>query len=141
MGKFFGTYLRTLDSKNRLQVPSKLVSEMPERFYALRGYEGSLSIYEEEDYQRLMARLDTMSYEKAENRHFIRLLASSINILEVDSHGRITINSDLVKLGNIHQDVVILGVVDHFELWDRISYEKYLAEQAPKFEELAAMSE
>ena len=49
---FFGTYQRNLDNKFRLQLPNKLVKEMPEHFYLLRGFEGALSIYEEKDFQK-----------------------------------------------------------------------------------------
>ena len=61
MGMFFGTYQRNLDNKFRLQLPNKLVKEMPEHFYLLRGFEGALSIYEEKDFQKYLSSLEKMS--------------------------------------------------------------------------------
>ena len=58
MGMFFGTYQRNLDNKFRLQLPNKLVKEMPEHFYLLRGFEGALSIYEEKDFQKYLSSLE-----------------------------------------------------------------------------------
>lgn len=140
MGKFFGTYYRTLDEKNRLQIPSKLVKEMPSRFFVLRGFEGCLSIYEEEQFNALLNRLESLSYLDETARSYVRLASASASEMEVDSHGRITVSSDLAKSYGIGSDVAIIGVLDHFELWDKSAYEKYLAEKAPSYEELASRS-
>ncbi len=138
MGKFFGTYERTLDAKRRLQLPAKLVREMPDRFYALRGFEGCLSIYGEEDFARLQESLSKLSYLDATARSYIRLASGSVSELEVDAHGRITISADLAAAYGIGQNVVIIGVLDHFEVWDAAAYQKYLSERSPSFENLAS---
>ncbi len=137
MGKFFGTFVRTLDAKRRLQIPSKLVSEMPSRFYLLRGFEGCLSFYEEADFQRLLSSLEALPYLDASARAYVRLAAGSASVLEVDAHGRLTITSELASGYGIGTEVTILGVLDHFEVWDSAIYQRYLAAHAAGYETLA----
>jgi MraZ protein len=140
VGKFFGTYNRTLDEKKRLQIPTKLVKEMPQRLYVLRGFDGCLAIYEEDDFEQQLARLESLSYLEPATRDYIRLATASAAELDVDSHGRITISADLIANYHIGNDVVILGVLDHCELWDKAAYEAYLAEKASSYEDFASRS-
>ena len=140
MGKFFGTYSRTLDEKKRLQIPSKLVKEMPHSFYVLRGFEGCLSIYEEAEFNALMSKLESLSYLNETARNYIRLSSASVQELDVDSHGRITLSTELAMTYKISNDVVLIGVLDHFELWDKAAYEAYLAAKSPLYESLAERS-
>lgn len=137
MGKFFGTYSRTLDEKKRLQIPSKLVKEMPHSFFVLRGFEGCLSIYEEAEFNVLMAKLESLSYTSETARNYVRLSSASIEELDVDSHGRITLSKELADTYKIGSDVVLIGVLDHFELWDQNAYATYLKEKSPLYESLA----
>jgi MraZ protein len=140
VGKFFGTYNRTLDEKNRLQIPSKLVQEMPSRFYVLRGFEGCLSIYEESEFNALLSKLEALSFLDATARTYVRLASSSASELDVDSHGRITISTELASTYHIGADVTIIGVLDHFELWDKAAYMKYLQDNLSQYEEFASRS-
>ena len=141
VGNFFGTYYRSLDEKNRLQLPSKLVGEMPQRLYVLKGFEGCLSVYEEPEFKALLKRLSELSYLDPSKRRFIRLATSSAVPLDVDSHGRIGISKDLVDAYHIGRDVAVIGVLDHFEVWDKAAYERYHAESEPLYEKLAKEAE
>jgi MraZ protein len=140
VGNFFGTYQRTLDDKKRLQIPSKFVKEMPRCFYVLRGFEGCLAIYEESEFQALLGRLQSLSFLDETARSYIRLATSSANELEVDGHGRITLGSELTAAYRIGNDVTLIGVLDHFEIWDSAAYRQYLSERAPSYEDLAMKS-
>ena len=137
MGRFFGTYQRTLDAKLRLQIPTKLVKDMPSRFYLLRGFEGSLSLYLEEDFNLYLSTLSKLSYLDSNAIAYVRLASSSVEILEVDSHGRINIGSEIAKRYSISNEVTIIGVLDHFEIWDKKSYEEYLKANEASFESIA----
>ena len=86
MGKFFGTYERNLDAKNRLLLPSKMMGEMPLRLYLLRGFEGSLSLYPEEAFNAYIEGLEKLSYLDSKARSYVRLAAGSVLPLDVDSH-------------------------------------------------------
>ena len=137
MGKFFGTYERCLDAKNRLQLPSKLVKETPERFYLLRGFEGAISIYEENEFNAYLANLEKMNFLNEKARTYMRLALSSVEVLDVDSHGRISLASSTMKRYKLSNEIVIIGVLDHFEIWDKQAYEAYQAKNDETYEDIA----
>jgi len=138
MGKFFGTYHRTLDEKNRLQVPSKLLDDLPSKFYLLRGFEGCLDIYLQKDFDALMESLSALSYLDKNARDYIRLTTASTMELPTDSHGRLALPKDVVDSYHIGKDVLVLGVIDHFEIWDDEAYAAYEAKNAPQYAALAS---
>jgi MraZ protein len=140
VGNFFGTYSRTLDEKNRLQLPSKLVEQKNGHYFVLRGFEGCLSIYEEAEFQKLLEKLQALDYLDETNRAYVRLAAASANELDVDSHGRLCLGQQLVDDYRIGKSVTVIGVLDHFEVWDATSYAKYLLEHSSSYEALAARS-
>jgi MraZ protein len=140
VGKYFGTYSRTLDSKNRLLIPGKLVREMPSRFYVLRGFEGCLSVYEEGEFNTLLEKLQTLPYLQQDARTYIRIATSSASELDVDSHGRLALSKELSEAYHIGKDVTIIGVLDHFEIWDAPTYAKWQSEHSSDYEALASRS-
>lgn len=137
MGKFFGTYNRTLDTKNRLQIPSKLLNELPKNFFMLRGFEGCISLYLENDFNNLVNKLSSLNFLEENNRAYIRLTLSSVNELEVDSHGRISLSKQLIETYKIQKDVIIIGLIDHFEIWDKETYLTYEKKQSSHYEDIA----
>lgn len=137
MGIFYGTYERTLDEKNRLQIPSKLLNALPKKFYVLRGFEGCLDVYLEDDFNRLADDLSSLSYRDPKSRAYVRLTLASVTELEVDSHGRISLCKNLIDAYRIGKNVTIIGALDHFEIWDSLSYEKYERENASSYEAIA----
>ncbi len=137
VGKYFGTYIRNLDSKNRLLLPSKLMGEMPSRLYLLRGFEGAISLYSEDSFQKFLSKLESLSYFDSNARSFTRLAASSVVPLDVDGHDRITLPMEIKNRYGIEQEVVIIGALDHIEVFNKKAYEEYLAKEEARFEEIA----
>jgi len=122
VGNYFGTYSRTLDEKGRLQIPSKLADKDTKRFFILKGFEGCLAVYEEENFNALVAKLHGMNFLDETARNFIRLTTSSVQVLDVDSHGRVLLSKQTLDDYRIAKDVTLIGVLDHFEIWDATSY-------------------
>ncbi len=137
MGNFFGTYERTLDTKGRLQLPTKLVKEMPPCLYLLRGFEGAVSLYTEETFESYLASLSKLPYLDASARAYLRLATSSVERMEVDSHGRITLGSAITKRYSLGNNIVLIGVLDHMELWDQSAYEAYWEKHSSSYEDIA----
>ncbi|MBO4541300.1 MAG: cell division/cell wall cluster transcriptional repressor MraZ [Bacilli bacterium] len=125
MVKFFGTYKRVLDEKGRLLIPAKLFHEGIKRYFVLRGFEGCLSVYEEEDFDALMEKLGSLDYFDPDARKTIRLASASVVELPVDIHGRVLIGKDILRDYAIGHDVTLIGVLDHFEIWDSTAYARY----------------
>lgn len=126
MGIFYGTYNRALDEKHRLLLPKKLIDDEVTSLYVLRGFEGSIAVYDETGFEKLVKELNSFSYYEEESRHFVRMAAASIEKLQVDAQKRLKLSTELARRYKIGNEVTIIGALDHFELWDKKAYEEYL---------------
>ena len=136
---YFGYYEHSLDDKGRLMIPSKLREGLSggAPLYVLKGFEGCLSIYNEISFMKLSEKLASLPYEDKEARSYIRNLLGSVTQLNVDKLGRIQIPTTILNKYQISRQVVVIGVGDHFELWDLVKYQEYETENNKKFEDVA----
>jgi transcriptional regulator MraZ len=134
-----GAYDRTIDEKLRLAMPKPFreAFEDERQLVLTPGTDGSLSLFSERTFSGLAAQLAARSPKGQEVRAFSRLLYAQSRCVDLDSQGRIRLPSDLARLGNLEGDVVVLGVGDHVELWNRSRWEAYLADLQPRYDQLA----
>ncbi len=136
-----GSYPRNLDDKNRLALP-KPIREVLGRagctvVYLAPGTDGSLVVYTEQSFMQLGEQLGAGSPTARDNRAFGRLFYAQAQRVEMDRQGRLRIPADLAKLALPQKEIVLIGVRDHLEIWDRTRWEKYLAEKQPYYDEIA----
>ena len=136
---YFGYYEHSLDDKGRLMIPSKLREGLSSGspLYVLKGFEGCLSIYNEISFIKLSDRLSSLAYEDKDARSYIRNVLGSVTQLNVDKLGRIQIPVTILQKYQISRQVVVIGVGDHFEVWDLAKYHEYELENSKKFEDIA----
>ncbi len=73
---FTGQYERTIDAKNRIQLPSQLRSAIDSErdgvglYVTLGEYRGTLSIFTERGFEELAARIETEFMPGPESRRF-----------------------------------------------------------------------
>ena len=124
---YFGYYEHNLDDKGRLMIPSRLreglVCGSP--LYVVNGFDGYLGVYNEESYKSLCSHLEQYSDFNQDARKVKRNVYSSTFVLNVDKIGRIQIPNSVLERYEIGQKVVVLGVGDHFEIWDLEAYKSY----------------
>lgn len=134
-----GAYERTLDEKLRLALPKPFreAFEDENQLVLTPGTDGSLSLFSAQTFGRITEQLAARSNSGREIRAFSRLLYSQAHSVEVDSQGRIRLPQELAKLAQIEGEIVVLGVGDHLELWNKSRWEAYLADLQPRYDELA----
>lgn len=138
MGKLFiGTYARSLDEKGRLQLPTKLIGEYKGPYYLIRGFEGCLAVYPENAFSAMMEKLQELDWNDETNRAYIRLATSSASEAKVDSHGRILLSKATLMDYVDGNDVTLIGVLDHFEIWDTKAFARYQLAHGSSYESLA----
>ena len=136
---FFGSYEHSLDEKGRLLIPRKIKEGLKgfSNLYVMQGFEGCLAIYTEEEFKRLTEECNKLSFYKKNSRDYLRLMLASVYELSVDKVGRVQLPSQILEKYEISREVLIIGVNDHFEIWDRNKYLKYEKEANDRFEEIA----
>lgn len=135
-----GTFARSLDEKQRIAIPKRMRDALGSSLsvlYVTPGNDGSLSIYTEEELSKLAERLAASSPAQQEVRTFNRLFYAQAERVELDSQGRVRIPPELAQAAALQKDVVLLGVQNHLELWDKSRWEAYLSGQQPRYDEIA----
>jgi transcriptional regulator MraZ len=119
---FRGTFDHSLDAKNRLTVPARyraaladgVVLAMPIDLKACVG------VWRPEEYEaytrRALAELPQLSPRLAELERFFY---GNSHDAELDAAGRIMIPGFLAEHGALAKEVVVVGVGDRLELWDK----------------------
>jgi len=136
-----GSFVRAVDEKLRIAIPKRLREtlgeEVPGALYIAPSTDGSLSLYTPRVFEEMASRCADASPTATDVRAFRRLFFARAQRLELDRQYRIRIPPELAELANLQQEVVLLGVHDHLELWDRARWDTYLTEQAANYDQIA----
>ena len=132
---FHGTFDHTLDSKNRLTVPSKLRTAFAEGAFLVRSTERCISLYPSATYSSLTeAALSGLNPLHPQARELRRYFHSNASQVELDSAGRVMLSARQLEHAGIDRDVVVIGAGDCLELWDPstwAAYDQDLTARAP----------
>ena len=133
-----GEHEHTLDDKNRLTLPAKFRQDFAEGIVVTRGMDGCLFAYTRGDWSSLVdRRLATLDPLSKEGRRMQRFFFSAAAEGELDKQGRLMLPAALIEHAKLGRDVVIAGVNDHLEIWDRAAWRKELAEVEGSAEHVA----
>ena len=132
-----GEYHHTLDDKGRLVIPTKFREELGSEFIIARGIEKCIYAYSKTEWDKLVAKLNTLPFTKKDARTFNRSFFSGAAICEFDKSGRINITSPLVSYAGLTKDCVIIGVNDRLEIWSEEEFNKFLSDNSANLESIA----
>ena len=133
-----GEYEHTLDDKNRLTPPARFRQAFAEGIVVTRGMDGCLFAYTPQDWNSLVqGRLATLDPLSKEGRRMQRFFYAGAQETELDKQGRVGIPGALLEHAKLGRDVVVAGVHDHLEIWDRAAWRLELAEVEGSAEDVA----
>ena len=136
-----GTFSRAVDEKLRVPVPKPLREALGALakgvLYVAPGTDGSLAIYTEDALAELARRLAQASPNAQDVRAFNRLFYARAQAVELDSQGRVRIPPELAALAGLGKEAVLVGVLDHLELWERSRWEQYVAQRRDQYDQIA----
>jgi len=134
-----GNYERSLDDKLRLALPRSIRDAFREarQLVLTPGTDESLSLFAGEEFANLAQRLAQRSPAGRDVRAFSRLLYAQSHSVEIDGQGRIRVPSELAALANLEGNVMVLGVGDHVEVWNKSKWEAYFSGIQQQYDQLA----
>jgi MraZ protein len=136
-----GMFHRSLDDKLRFAVPKPLRDAMDHPrnsvLYMAPGTDGSLELYTEKIFGEVARQLESGPRHDRRRRAFSRVFYSQVQRVEMDRQGRVRLPLELARHAGISKEIVLVGVRDHVELWDRGRWEQYFDQTQPHFDELA----
>ena len=121
---FVNEYEHTIDAKGRMAVPAKFRAQIDRGAVISKGMGTCLSVYPRERWDEKSAEL-AAGKASDELRDFERRIYPSASEVELDGQGRMLIPVKLRTYATLTGDVTIAGVRDHFEIWDRATWESY----------------
>lgn len=127
---FFGEYQASVTSGGRIVLPKKIRENLKgEQFVLTKGFDVCLAGYDKDDWTKRSSELMNVSLLDRENVEKRRYIFSSENDIEVDEQGRFVIPKALTAfIGLSDKTVTIIGVGDHFEIWETKKWKKYISE-------------
>lgn len=138
---WYGEFSHTLDDKDRFILPAKFREKIKElkqkKFYITRGLDGCLFLFDAQTWEKLEDKLKSLSFAKQQARSFNRLYFSGAQEVEIDAQGRVVISAYLKEFAKIKREIVIIGVSDRIEIWDKDSWSNFYQENRKNFETAA----
>jgi MraZ protein len=123
---FFGQYHHSLDSKDRLTVPSRYRQVLGEHLYITKGFEPCLLVLTESGFMSMFHSLEDQTLTDRQARDLRRLVFSNAFQLDIDNAGRVLIPKELRLAVNITSEVVLVGAGNYAEIWSPVEWSNYL---------------
>ena len=121
---FLGGHEHTIDAKGRMAVPAKFRGQLDKGAVISKGMGTCLSVYTTARWEEKSAEL-VAGKTSEELRDFERRIYPSANEVELDGQGRLVIPAKLRAYAHLESEVTVAGVRDHFEIWDRATWQDY----------------
>jgi len=126
---FFGEYQVSFTGPGRMVLPKKIRELLKgDTFVLTKGFDACLSGYDKESWESKAKELLQVSILEKENLEKRRFVFSSAVYLDIDEQGRFVISKNLLNYAGLRDKAIIIGVGDHFEIWEVSKWEKYLKE-------------
>ena len=116
---FIGEYQHSLDSKNRIIVPSKLRDELGTKFVITKGLDGCLFAFSQEEWLNFETKLKSLPLSDKNARNFVRFFLAGATECEIDKQGRFLIPMNLREAASLEKEAVIIGVGTRLEIWNK----------------------
>jgi MraZ protein len=125
---FLGEYFHSLDEKGRVVMPSSFRDELKAGCVVTKGQDGQLLIYTPEEFQERASEVLAEQPKSRSGRRFARTVFAGADSVDVLAGGRVKLNGDLRGFAALEPstEVVVLGVLDHIEVWNK---DKYLTDR------------
>jgi len=123
---FFGEYSVSFTAPGRILLPKRIRQLLKGNIFILtKGFDFCLAGYDKDEWEQKAKELLDISILEEEEIEKRRFVFSSAVYLEIDNQGRFVIPKNLLEYSSLENKAVIIGVGDHFEIWNPDSWKKY----------------
>lgn len=136
---FRGQSIHRLDAKGRLRIPTKF-REILQSHYTdgliVTTLGDCLVAYPPEIWEEIETKALAFSQVQPQQRAFTRLFISSAVECEFDNQGRILIPPILRDRAHLGQELLLAGMLNSFEIWDKAAWDKHLEWNEDQFKQI-----
>lgn len=112
----------TLDSKGRLNIPSRFREVLRDAYsetLIVTNWQKSLKAYPSSEWKKVEDKLINQAPNIPGFSDFVRYVISGVAECPLDKQGRILLPGSLRTEFGFGKEVVLNGMLDHFEIWDK----------------------
>ena len=120
-----GQYEHTIDVKKRLALPSKFREELGDKVIITKGVESCLVVYTENEFKVMSDKLSNLTLTQSEARSFTRTILAGAMEVTLDKLVRILVPDYLKKYAALNKNVVICGLSNRLEIWDKEQWDEW----------------
>tara|TARA_E500000178_G_scaffold239675_1_gene236088 strand:+ start:197 stop:613 length:417 start_codon:yes stop_codon:yes gene_type:complete len=120
---FLSSFEGTIDSKNRISIPSPFratIQQSKEKIYLFRSLKYScLEVHLASKINALIKSFDEKDFFSKKNDHFKTAILSDLEEISIDKDGRFTLRDPHKIFSKIKKDLIFIGKGNHFEIWQK----------------------
>ncbi len=123
---FRGSSFHTIDPKGRVIIPARFRDVLRAGGgdgIMLSRMDSSLFAYTFEEWKKIEDKILAMAEKSEAMRRFRRVFIGGAFECNCDKQGRILIPPTLRHYAGVEKEIVLVGVLDHFEVWSRENWE------------------
>ena len=116
----------TIDTKGRIIIPSRfrdVIKAGGHDGVMVSRMDSCLVAYAFEEWSKIEAKVLSMAEKSDAMRRFRRIFIVGASECMCDKQGRILIPPPLRQYAQIEKEIVLVGVLDHFEVWSRNNWD------------------
>jgi division/cell wall cluster transcriptional repressor MraZ len=126
-----GTYVCELGKDQVLTLPRALRDQLGGATVLVSpGPDKCLWLTDQAHLERLNQRLEESSAPEADVRVFKRLYFAQIEKMPINDGGRVVITGRLARFADLGPKVVLVGIGNHYEVWDEARWKRYTREKS-----------
>jgi MraZ protein len=141
MSAFKGSFIHSIDSKGRINLPAKLKKyispDANETFVITRGFDRCIFAYPLDEWNIYEQQIRGLRSSDSKSRFVMRHLLQYATEVQIDGQSRIMLPGGLLTFADIKSEALVLGVLERIEIWNPEVYESYIKEQEATYEEVA----
>lgn len=124
---FRGSSNHTIDPKGRVIIPVRfreILQEKEEQALMVTRLDNALFAYPLDEWKEIEERIHSLAEKSEAMRRFRRVFIGAVQHCPLDRQGRILIPPELRNYAGLQKEIVLVGVLDHFEVWSRQRWEE-----------------
>ena len=128
----------TLDSKGRLNIPSRFREVLREAYSSdlvITNWQKNLRVYPISEWLKVEDKLRKQGATQPGFSDFVRYVISGVVECSLDKQGRILVPGTMRNEFNIGSEVVLNGMLDYFEIWDKATWADETRRTRDKFKD------
>ena len=106
-------------------MPAKFRMMLEDGAVVTKGLDNCLFLYTKKQWEIMAEKFSKLPVAQAKARAVARLMLAGAMPVEFDAQGRITVPEYLRKFAGLKKEIIVAGLYDRLEIWDKSEWNKY----------------